>query len=240
MIQRLAKSEAERRRTLATRAATDDFSELRAVFFDLDGTLVDSEAQVIEAACRTLAAFGHEDSVDGLPPLLGPPLVDTYMELLSIDRDEARTMYREYLRIYSSEYIPETQPMTGAVEVLDALRERGLRLALVTNKVEEAGRAVIEVMGWEDRFETIVGADTAAKGKPDAAPALHAAAVVGVEPGQAVLVGDSPADMGCAANAKLRAGVAVPGMKSEELMREAGATHFCPDLPAVRALLLGA
>jgi phosphoglycolate phosphatase len=244
MIMRLAQTAAERARSLKERDSTDDFSHLRAVLFDLDGTLVDSEAQVAAAACEALSAFGHDVSVDQLAPHLGPPLVDTYMALLGVDRDEARTMYQEYLRIYTAEYVPETKAISGAEALLDSLRDRGLPIALVTNKVEELGRAVVEVMGWEERFGIVVGADTTHEGKPGPAPALHALRHLGVPPGEAVLIGDSPADMGCAVNAKLRAGIAVPGFsstrpKSIDLMREAGATHFCDDLLAVRALLLG-
>ncbi|HJN92937.1 MAG TPA: HAD family hydrolase [Dehalococcoidia bacterium] len=239
MIMRLAQTAAERTRSLTSRGSNDDFADLGTVLFDLDGTLVDSEAQVAEAACEALKAFGHDVSLDQLAPYLGPPLVETYMEMLGVDREEARTIYQEYLRIYMTQHVPNTQPISGAEALLDSLRDRGLPLALVTNKVEELARAVVEVMGWEQRFGIVVGADTTHEGKPGPAPALHALDALAVPPGEAVLVGDSPADMGCAVNTKLLAGIAVPGFQSADRMREAGATHFCADLIGVRALLLG-
>ena len=237
MVVRLAE-EHFRRRSM-TRLNEPDFSELAAVLFDLDGTLVDSIGQVGEAAAEAVRNLGYEATPEQILRVLGPPLVDVVGQLLGVDRAESKRIYREYLRVYAEKYIPQTPPMPGAVPLLDALADRGLPVAVVTNKVEEAGRAVVEVLGWEERFFTVVGNDTAERAKPHAAPALHALQLIDVPPARAVLVGDSAVDMSCAVNAGLHSGIAVRGLTSEAALREAGATHYCADLSAVFALLMG-
>jgi phosphoglycolate phosphatase len=220
-----------------TPANIPDFSELGAVLFDLDGTLVDSLPQVGEAAAEAMRNLGYEVTPEQILSVLGPPLVDVVGGLLNIDRDDSKRVYREYVRVYAEKYIPRTRAMPGALSLLDALVDIGLPLAVVTNKLEEAGRAVVEVMGWEARFFTVVGNDTAARPKPHADPALHALQMIDVPPERAILVGDSAADMGCAVNAGLRSGIAMKGLTSEAALREAGASHYCSDLAALLVLL---
>lgn len=239
MIVRLAVADAERRRSLAMRSDHDDFSDVRAVLFDLDGTLVDSEAQVAAAAVEALAVFGLKATEAEILSRLGPPLADLLVEMYGITLEEARRIYREYMRVYAEKHIPQSQPMPGAVALLDALAAREMPLAVVTNKVEEGGRAVVEAVGWAERFVTVVGADTAPRAKPHADPALFALEAMGAEAGVAVLVGDSAADMGCARNAKLRAAIGVEVLSDAEHLVAAGATHVCADLLEVRGLLLG-
>ena len=237
MVARLA-AEHLRRRSM-TQTNEPDFSELGAVLFDLDGTLVDSVPQVGEAAAEAVRNLGYEATPEQILSVLGPPLVDVLEELLNIDRDESKRIYQEYVRLYAEKYIPRTPAMPGVIPLLDALANGGLPVAVVTNKLEEAGRAVVEVMGWEERFFTVVGNDTAERAKPHADPALHALQLIDLPPEHAVLVGDSAADMGCAVNAGLHSGIGMKGLTSEAVLREAGASHYCSDLSALFTLLMG-
>ena len=84
------------------------------------------------------------------------------------------------------------------VPTLDALRDRGAKLAVVTNKPEALARQLMEALQLADRFEAIVGADTTPEAKPSARPAIHTAEQLAVTPQQVLFVGDSVSDVGCA------------------------------------------
>jgi phosphoglycolate phosphatase len=122
MVARLA--EEHLRRRAMTQANQPDFSELGAVLFDLDGTLVDSVPQVGEAAAEAMRNLGYEATPEQILKVLGPPLVDVVSDLLNIDRDESKRIYQEYVRIYAEKYIPQTPAMPGVIPLLDALAER--------------------------------------------------------------------------------------------------------------------
>ena len=242
MIARLARAAARRTRVLDADGLRDGdaLTDLQAALFDLDGTLIDSESQVVAAAVEAIEGAGHSIDPDALMIAMGPPLTPVMQEMLAISAAEARSIYQEYLRIYMERYVPRTQPMPAAENLIDALRARDVHIAIVTNKVEEGGHAVVEMLHWESRIDLVVGADTAARAKPHAEPAQHALEFFGVAPQDAVFVGDSPADVGCAAAAGLRAGVGLVGSTDVDSLRAAGATHICADLLEVRALLVGA
>jgi len=139
---------------------------LRAVLFDLDGTLADSEPLIAQAVSESAAAFGYELSSGDVIPRIGPPMPIMLQQMLPIGPDEAQTIYEEYQRRYNSRFVPQTQPLPGAVEILASLRARDVAMAVVTNKNEFGGKVLVEAMGWTSLFRVVVGMDTAGAGKP--------------------------------------------------------------------------
>ena len=128
--------------------------------------------------------------------------------------------------------------MPGAEALLDALREAEVPLAIVTNKREDAGRKTVELLGWTERFETIIGADTASDPKPHAAPLLHALEILKGEPESAAMVGDTESDMGAGRNAGFAGVIGIVGVRDADFLIGQGATHTASGLPNVQELLL--
>ena len=211
----------------------------RAVLFDLDGTLADTEPLVVACALETIRAAGHAVSEERLLRYIGPPMPVMLNRMLGMDLDTAQQIYFDYLERYRTKYMPRTAPLPGAVELLDRLAELEIPLAVVTNKREDAGRQSVEVLGWSERFVTIIGADTAVAPKPDAAPIVYALEALGVGPGEAALVGDTESDMGAGAAAGLAGVIGIVGVRSAEFLREQGATETAVDLGEVQRALLG-
>ena len=209
-----------------------------AVIFDLDGTLADTEPLVIGCMLESIGAAGLPVTEQRLLQFIGPPLPLMLHQMYEISEDDAQRVYRDYLRRYADDYLPRTRPLPGAPELLDALRDARVPLALVTNKREDAGRKSIEVLGWTDRFITIVGANTAAAAKPDPAPIRHALGFLGADPSQTAIVGDTESDMGAARNAGLAAAIGLVGVRTAEFLRERGATATAETLDEVRDLLI--
>ena len=97
-----------------------------------------------------------------------------------------------FLEHYQAHIADNTRPFAGVEAALDALSAQGVALAICTNKLEGLARMLVDALGWNGRFEAIVGGDTLAVRKPDPAPLLLAIDRAGGGPG--AFVGDSITD----------------------------------------------
>ncbi len=122
-------------------------SPIRAVLFDLDGTLVDSEPLIGAALAETLARHGFEFDPSTVGRVVGPPMTAMIQRITNVSLAEAERLYDEYSRCYIERHAPKTQPLPGAVDLLDALAAAHVPLALVTNKHERSARSVLEYLG---------------------------------------------------------------------------------------------
>lgn len=167
----------------------------KALLFDLDGTVLDTNALIVESFQHTLGELlGISITAEELYPYFGEPLRDT-MARFSRDRaDEMVTHYRTY-NIANHDRLTRLFP--GLDEVLPALREGGLRLAIVTSKYESTARRGLDLFSLTPLFEVVVGLDATVRHKPDPDPALKALEALDVAPEDAVMVGDSVLDVQC-------------------------------------------
>ena len=210
---------------------------VRVALFDLDGTLADSDPLIAAAVVESCAQFGYRVTPQEVLPCIGPPMVVMLQQLLSIGPEQAQTIGRDYRDRYLDRFVARTPPLPGATALLDGLRARGVPLAVVTNKYEDAAHALVDALGWERRFDVVVGLDTAGRGKPAPDPVLHALRALHARPDEAVFAGDSPADMGAGRAAGTRAVIGRAGRIAAAALSEAGATHVVDDLGGVAALL---
>ena len=174
------------------------------VVFDLDGTLVDSASDIAEAVNRTLVDWSVprvEESVirgwigDGARALVASAFAHADKQ---IELDEVMpgfmVHYAECLLLYPTVY-------PGVVETLQVLRERGIAVAVCTNKPERFVRPLLDALDLGRYFEVIVGGDTLAERKPSAMPLLHVIKHFDLQPAQCLMVGDSATDIQTAAAA---------------------------------------
>lgn len=171
----------------------------RAVLFDLDGTLLDTIADLASAANLTLAEMGRptrsQDEIHsfvgkGIPNLVRRCMTeDTHAEEAEIER--AVAIFRRHYAVVNGS---NTRIYDGVLETLDGLRARGLPLAVVTNKAEAFTLPLLERMGIAGYFDTVVSGDTLEVKKPDPAVIRLACEHLEVEPQQALMIGDSAND----------------------------------------------
>lgn len=212
---------------------------LDAVLFDLDGTLADSMTSIAAALVETLGEHGHHTSVDELMPKFGPSMPHVIQRVTAVDEVEAERLYQAYLPNYYDHHMARTPPIRGANELLQELAAH-LPLAIVTSKIEAGARSLLTQLGWTDHFAGVVGRDSGTAMKPSPAPVHHALDALAVDPARAAFVGDTEVDMQAALAAGVAIRVGVTNIQSAAQLREAGATHTCPDLAAVGVLLLAA
>ena len=210
---------------------------LDAVLFDLDGTLADSMHSIAEALSETLGEQGYRTSPAELMPHFGPGMQSVIRRAVGVDEAEAERLYALYLPNYYERYMPDTPPLPGAGELIEDLAAR-LPLGIVTSKLEAGARSLVANLGWSEHFGPIVGRDTTGIMKPRPEPLLHALAELGIAGDRAAYVGDTEEDMQAALAAAVAVRIGVTEIRSEQQLREAGATAVCRDLFALRALLV--
>lgn len=179
----------------------------RAALFDLDGTLIDSVPDITLAVAELMAAEGlapfGEDDVRVMVGHGLRVLVRRALEARGCIPGPARfeAIIDRMLEIYPRHLTGRTTLLPGVVECLDSLATAGCASAVVTNKMQSAAVTVLDHFGLSDRFTIILGDQTGLANlapKPEPDMLLYALSEIGVDPGDAVMVGDSGADMASA------------------------------------------
>lgn len=213
--------------------------DIRAVLFDLDGTLVDSLPTIASAMAEAARLHGIDATPAQIVPRIGAPMDILVEELYGVSRDVAEAVNRDYVRLYHQSYIRQTPPHAGASGLLHALHDAGLRLAVVTNKRDEGARLMVDIQGWHHLFEVIHGRDSGAP-KPDPEAALAVLRKLEIDPAQAAFVGDTEFDMNCARDAGIGIVVGLVDTRTADHLRAEGATHLASSLGEVETLFIGA
>lgn len=130
-----------------------------AVYFDVDGTLLDSAPGVTRCVAAALSEMGLpvEDQAT-LMLHVGPPLAEGFRTVSGLDADTAEEAVRRYRRHYESEGVFEASLFPGVADLLQSLRDRGVRLSTATSKTERMTRIVLDHLGVADLLDRIVGA----------------------------------------------------------------------------------
>jgi len=184
------------------------------VVFDLDGTLVDSAPDLINALNFVLGREGLAPvPVSSARKMIGAgarALIERGLEAegRTMSPDRVDVLTKDFIEFYAEHIADETRPFEGTEAVLDQLAEHGFRFAVCTNKLEWLSKRLLDRLGLTDRFAAICGADTFGVAKPDPAFLRQTIARSGGDPKAAIMVGDSGPDVGVAR----RAGVPVVGV----------------------------
>jgi 2-phosphoglycolate phosphatase len=183
---------------------------LRAVLFDLDGTLLDTAPDMVGA----LNALRREEGLAPLPYDLVRSAVSHGAARVvktgfpDVDGEGAAALQRRFLAIYRGALSQGTRLFPGMDGVLNTLAERRLKSGIVTNKAAWLTDPLLEQLGLRARFDCVISGDTLAERKPHPLPLLHAAKLAGVAPGECVYVGDAERDVQAAHAAGMAALVA--------------------------------
>lgn len=167
----------------------------RALIFDLDGTLIDSDGDIAAAANVARAALDLPPA--GVPEVaaaIGWGLGHLLERMLPGASPEQMARAREvFVTHYAAHPLVHSRPLPGAAALWAGL-PLGHPVALVTNKPMVFVGPILAGLGWDTRFQVVVGGDSLPQRKPDPAPLLHALAGLGVAAADALYVGDSEVD----------------------------------------------
>jgi phosphoglycolate phosphatase len=167
------------------------------VAFDLDGTLADTSADLADALNHALESLGRPRlPLDQITLMVGHGTRALMRKGLAATGGGEDALLEaglaELTDFYENNICRHTAAYAGATEALGELRAAGIRTAICTNKPERLAAMLVDALGWSAKFDAIIGGDTLAVAKPDAAPLLEAITRCGG--GRALYVGDSITD----------------------------------------------
>ncbi|MDW7671966.1 MAG: HAD family hydrolase [Bacillota bacterium] len=166
------------------------------ILFDLDGTLTDSKKGITRGVQHALAHFGIEVmDLNALEAYIGPPLLDSFMELHGMDEGQAREAILKYREYYTSKGILEHTVYEGIPELLLALKQKGRKLYLATSKPTDFAEKIIEEDGLTDLFEGIYGSYLDGRRTAKAEVIEAVLKEHGLLPDHTVMVGDRSHDV---------------------------------------------
>lgn len=202
---------------------------IKAVLFDLDGTLANSIEDLADSTEKALEKLGFPGHTlaeykyfvgDGIPKLIERALPESVR-----DEKTLNTCLELFMEDYRVHYHDKTKAYDGVREMLADLKKSGLKLAIISNKAQEMAEKVVTNL-FGDIFDFVAGKREGYKTKPDPALTLLVIHSLGVAPAECILAGDSGMDMAAAVNAgALPVGV-LWGFRTAEELQKNGAKYL--------------
>lgn len=132
---------------------------MKAILFDLDGTLIDSFEGIAKSAQYALQQLGiREDNLENFRPFVGPPLVDSFQKWYGLTLEEAERAIELYRERYKPIGLLECSLYPGVEECICKLKEEGYLIGMASSKPEEFCRRILTHFGILELFDDIVGA----------------------------------------------------------------------------------
>ncbi len=201
----------------------------KAIFFDLDGTILDTVPDIQDSINRMLAE-------NGLPPLSAEEIVryvgNGAKKLVDrclkgrVNEERAERCLHRYNEIYTNCGSPKTRIFPGLSKTLPLLKEKGYLLAVITNKPQETADEVKKIYLDPLGISYVFGQREGIPVKPDPKPMEIVLAQFGLKREEVVFVGDGETDAAFAINAGVRGISCLWGYREKELLLEVGAREF--------------
>jgi phosphoglycolate phosphatase len=201
--------------------------KVKAVLFDLDGTLLNTLRDISDSANSVLSSFGfpqHKEESYRLFIGRGPRAL-AIRALPEIHRDESTVdkMASRMAEEYSKRAVSNTVPYPGIPELLDHLATIGIKMAILSNKPQSSTELTVSTLLRKEYFEMVIGAQPSLPLKPDPTSAFQIARWMNITPVECVFVGDSDIDMKTAKAANMCPVGVLWGFQTAEELRLGGA-----------------
>jgi HAD superfamily hydrolase (TIGR01509 family) len=207
---------------------------IRGVLFDLDGTLVDHFVTLYRCYKFTLEQLGLPvPEFEVVRRTVGGSMQVTMRSFVPPEHmDAAVKIWREH---FDRIYLDDVRLLPGAHDLVERLHARGLRLAVLTNKIGEHSRGICRHLGLEPMLAFVIGAGDTPYRKPQREFVEAALARLGTSAAETILVGDSPYDIECAHAAGVRVPCVTTGTHTAEELAAAGADGVYSNLTELGA-----
>ena len=201
---------------------------IRAVIWDLDGTLLDTLGDLAASTNAALRKNGlPQRTVDEVRQFVGNGIGKLIQRAVpeGCPAETEKQVLDDFVAHYAQHRRDTTRPYDGVLPMLDALIARGVKLGIVSNKIDFAVRE-LSAAYFGERMQVAVGDDPSRRRKPAPDSVLEAMRQLGVTKEETVYVGDSDVDVLTAHNAGVTCCAVSWGFRPESCLREAGAEHI--------------
>ncbi|MDD2308208.1 MAG: HAD-IA family hydrolase [Desulfuromonadaceae bacterium] len=204
---------------------------IRAVLFDLDGTLVDSLEDLTDAVNHIRSAYSQSPlTAEAVRLKVGKGSRNLVRQVLpdvtGSDIDHALGMFLEFNREHIAD---KSRLYPGIQELLQKFAARNIKMAIISNKNEDLSSLILQTLGINDLFESVCGGDTYPERKPSPLPLLRVAESLGIAPHECVMVGDSINDIQAGKQANIASIACTWGYGSRAELSEAGFFASSPE-----------
>ena len=169
--------------------------KISTVLFDFDGTVFDTVEGITKSVQYALRKHSMDAELEALRCFAGPPLVDKFMEVYGVTREEGEQLVTDFRERYVPIGVYESQPFPGIGELLDALRRAGKKVGLATSKPQQMAELLLERSGLKGCFDAIIGSGSGINNDAKWQIVLRAMETCGTVREESVLVGDTKYDV---------------------------------------------
>lgn len=163
------------------------------IFFDLDGTLADNYAAITLCIAEVLKPMGiTPPSLEKVKNTVGGSILITFEKL--IGKELAQTAAAQYQKIIGDFELEGLKPMPYSLEILEMLKSRGVKTAMLTNKGQKSAENIARHLGFDKFLSAIFGTELNGARKPEKEFTLNALRKTNTAPWQCAIIGDSPYD----------------------------------------------
>ena len=205
-------------------------------FFDLDGTITDSQEGILNCVKYALESKGvYENDIEKLKPFIGPPLTNAFMQYYGFSEEESYELLNKYRERFSDVGMFENKVYNGVEDMLSSLKSAGHTLVVVTGKPEVYSRQIIEHFGLDKYFDDVIGPSLSntEEGKDE----LVRRAVDKFS-SDAVMIGDRKFDISGARANGLKSVAVYYGFGTREELDTSGADYFADSVEDLSRLLI--
>ena len=198
---------------------------VRAVLFDLDGTLLDSAPDLVASLNHLRAGLGLSAlPMDDLRHFVSHGAVGLIKAGMPPCDDETLAAWRDdFVSYYQQNSFIQSRPFDGVEALLAALASRAIPWGIVTNKMEFLTIPILEKIGWLSLASSVICGDTVSRSKPHPEPVLAACKMMQTEPANTLMVGDDLRDVEAGERAGCPTAFALYGYFDQERKSDIGA-----------------
>lgn len=212
----------------------------KAVIFDLDGTLLDTLEDLRDSLNHALERRGHRrQSTEEVRRKVGDglaKLVERALEGSGADAGERQAVLEEFKPYYAQHCREKTRPYAGVTELMEALKDQGVKIAIVSNKADGAVKTLSGEF-FPDLVDFAAGEKEGVRRKPAPDTVLEALRALETEAAEAIYVGDSEVDIATAENAGMEAILVTWGFRDEEFLITKGAKKIVHNAEELKDML---
>ena len=196
---------------------------IKNVFFDLDGTLINSIYDLHDSVNYILNKYGYKErSLEEVNSFVGNGLKKLLFLSLPEKRDDFDLIYNEFKAYYFTHCLIKTKPYNGITEVLKKLKSKGIKLAVITNKTQNAAKEICDTL-FNGIFDAVTGEKEGIARKPEPKMVEITLKKLNAQKSETLYVGDSEVDVLTGKNAGLKVLSVSYGFRDKIFLKNNGA-----------------